>query len=211
MKEAQELLRLADARGSTIFSASATGLYGWVIAKEGRVQDGLLEMRRVLAAQTEAGWSSPTFGWGSLAEVYGMAGETSVGLELIEKALEQLSRTGEGIWEAELRRLKGELLLTENWRKRHEAEQCFRKAITIAQRQQAKWWGLRATLSLARLLMKQNRRDEAHSMLAEIYDWFTEGFDTADLKDAKTLLDELSDSSAVGAIIVASRAWRDSV
>jgi len=73
-----------------------------------------------------------------------------------------------------------------------DAEDSFRRAITIAQRQQAKSWELRATMSLTRLLMKQGRRDEARSILAEIYNWFTEGFDTTDLKDAKALLDELS-------------------
>ena len=72
-----------------------------------------------------------------------------------------------------------------------EAEKCFRKAIEIARGQSAKWWKLRATTSLAQLLSKQGRRDEARAMLAEIYNWFTEGFDTADLKDAKALLDEL--------------------
>jgi len=73
-----------------------------------------------------------------------------------------------------------------------EAEACFRRALEVARRQQARWWELRATTSLARLPAKQGRRDEARAMLAEIYNWFTEGFDTADLKDAKALLDELS-------------------
>jgi predicted ATPase len=73
-----------------------------------------------------------------------------------------------------------------------EAESCFRKGIEIANSQSAKWWELRATVSLARLLGDTNRRDEAYTMLAEIYGWFTEGFDTADLKDAKALLGELS-------------------
>ena len=72
-----------------------------------------------------------------------------------------------------------------------EAETCFRKAIEIAKSQSAKWWELRATVSLARLLRDAGRRDEARAMLAEVYNWFTEGFDTTDLKDAKTLLDEL--------------------
>ena len=72
-----------------------------------------------------------------------------------------------------------------------EAERCFRRAIEIARRQSAKSWELRATTNLARLLAKQGRRDEARAMLADIYNWFTEGFDTADLKDAKALLDEL--------------------
>jgi len=75
---------------------------------------------------------------------------------------------------------------------RAEAETSFRKAIEIARSQSAKWWELRATTSLARLLLDTIRQDEAHAMLAEIYNWFTEGFDTADLKDAKALLDELS-------------------
>jgi predicted ATPase len=73
-----------------------------------------------------------------------------------------------------------------------EAESAFRRAIEIAQQQSAKSWELRATMSLARLLAKQGRRDEARAMLAEIYNWFTEGFDTADLRDARTLLDELA-------------------
>jgi predicted ATPase len=93
-----------------------------------------------------------------------------------------------------LYRLKGELLLLRNLSGATDAENCFRKAIEIAQRQQAKSWELRATMSLARLLAPQGRRDEAGTRLAEIYNWFTEGFDTADLKDAKTLLEELSNS-----------------
>jgi predicted ATPase len=91
---------------------------------------------------------------------------------------------------AELYRLKGELLL-QDARGRPQAENCFRTSIEIAQRQQAKSWELRATTSLARLLRDTNRRDEARTRLAQIYGWFTEGFDTADLKDAKALLDEL--------------------
>jgi predicted ATPase len=94
-------------------------------------------------------------------------------------------------FEADLHRLKGELLLASG-APMTDAEDCFRTAITIAQRQQAKSWELRASLSLARLLMKQGRHAQARAMLAEIYNWFTEGFDTADLTDAKALLDELS-------------------
>jgi len=85
------------------------------------------------------------------------------------------------------------LLLLPNQSASAEAAQCFREAIVVARRQSAKWWELRATTSLARLLASQGRGDEPRTMLAEIYDWFTEGFDSADLKDAKTLLDELSD------------------
>jgi predicted ATPase len=91
--------------------------------------------------------------------------------------------------EAELNRLKGDLLLKQN--NTGDAEICFRRAIEIARTQGAKSWELRATISLARLLASQDRRGDARAMLAEIYNWFTEGFDTADLKDAKTLLEEL--------------------
>jgi predicted ATPase len=130
---------------------------------------------------------------GPLAEIYGKSGEATIGLDLIDSALEQVSRTDERIWEAELHRIKGELLLTEDLESCGQAEQCFRTAIEIAQRQKAKSWELRATLGLARLLAQQSRRDdEARAMLTAIYGWFTEGFDTADLKDAKVLLDDLS-------------------
>ena len=95
--------------------------------------------------------------------------------------------------EAETYRLKGELLLKQNDSSVEEAENCFRKAIEIASKQSAKSWELRATTSLARLLDTQGRREEARTMLAAIYNWFTEGFDTADLKDAKALLEELSE------------------
>jgi predicted ATPase len=90
-------------------------------------------------------------------------------------------------------RLKGGLLLKQDDSNAAEARICFQRAIEIARKQSAKSWELRATTSLARLLNEQGRRDEARTMLAEIYGWFTEGFDTADLKDAKALLDELTD------------------
>ena len=96
-----------------------------------------------------------------------------------------------------MHRLKGELLLSQNHSKATEAQSCFQRAIEIARKQSAKSLELRATMSLARLLAKQGNRDEARAMLTAIYAWFTEGFDTADLKDAKALLDELSvDSDA---------------
>ncbi len=192
LKAGEELIRLSDARGSSYFSAIATALRGWVLAHEGRAHDGLLEMSRALAAVAETGLNSRTFDLGPLAEVYGRAGQSGAGLELIERALERVSKTGERIWEAELYRIKGELLLIENAENQDLAEQCFRDAIEIAHRQKARSWELRATTSLARLLASQGHRDEARTMLAAIYNWFTDGFDTADLIDAKTLLDQLS-------------------
>jgi predicted ATPase len=110
--------------------------------------------------------------------------------------LESSDRTGDGELKAELWRIKGELLLLQDAQRgsnsQADAESCFRQAIEIARHQQAKWWELRATMSHARLLASLGRRDEARTMLGEIYTWFTEGFDTADLKEAKALLDELA-------------------
>jgi predicted ATPase len=98
-------------------------------------------------------------------------------------------------WDAEIHRLKGELLLKQNDSDAAEAQKCFGRAIEIARNQSTKSFELRATTSLARMLAKQGRRDAARAMLVEIYGWFTEGFDTADLIDAKTLLDQLAISA----------------
>jgi predicted ATPase len=100
--------------------------------------------------------------------------------------------TGERVWEPELYRLKGELLLQQNSDNQVEAESCFAQALTIARSQQAKSLELRTATSLARLWQQQGKRTEAYDLLAPVYNWFTEGFDTADLKDAKMLLDALA-------------------
>ncbi|MBV8452995.1 MAG: hypothetical protein JOZ29_12075, partial [Deltaproteobacteria bacterium] len=127
-----------------------------------------------------------------LAKGYGETSDPEQGLRIIDETLSDIERTSEYLMKAELHRLKGELLLMQAGANAAEAERQFRNAIDIARHQQAKSWELRATTSLARLLAKQNRRGEARTMLAEIYGWFTEGFDTPDLIEAKSLLDELS-------------------
>jgi tetratricopeptide (TPR) repeat protein len=126
-----------------------------------------------------------------IAENYLAAGRFGEGLNAVACGLELLEIYQARFSEAELRRLKGELLLLDGGDS-DEAEGCFREAIAVARRQEAKWWELRTTVRLAGLLRDTNRRDEARAMLTDIYNWFTEGFDTADLKDAKSLLDELS-------------------
>ncbi len=126
-----------------------------------------------------------------LARAYAEAGRIADGLETLGEALRLVQEIGERSHEAELNRLTGELLLISDPKAQPAADAYFRKAIDIAKAQSAKSWELRATTSLARLLAKQGHRDEARAMLAEIYGWFTEGFDTLDLKDAKALLDEL--------------------
>jgi predicted ATPase len=127
-----------------------------------------------------------------LADVYLAIGRPREGLEVVKEGLEFIRRGGSGFSVPELLRLKAELLLLSGTGATAEAAECFRDAIDLARRQSAKSWELRATMSLARLLAGQGRRDEARAMLSDIYNWFTEGFDTADLKDAKALLDELN-------------------
>ena len=127
-----------------------------------------------------------------LAEAYGEAGRLDDGLSALTEALAAAEEHEIRQYEAETHRLKGELLLKQDHSNVAEAQTCFQRAVEIARKQSAKSLELRATTSLARLLAKQGQRDEARTMLAEIYGWFTEGFDTADLKDAKALLDELS-------------------
>jgi predicted ATPase len=136
-----------------------------------------------------------------LAGAYGSAGQAEDGLAALAEALTVIDKSGERFYEAELYRLRGELLLTqkglrlqaEGFRgKKEEAEECFRKAIEIAQRQGAKSLELRAVMSLARLWQQQSKKAEARQMLADIYNWFTEGFDTKDLQEAKALLEELA-------------------
>jgi len=127
-----------------------------------------------------------------LAEACGRTDDSSVGLKTVSEDMSLMAAVEDRSHDADLRRIKGELLMMQGAESATEAERCFRTGIEVARAQKGKSLELRATVSLARLLAKQGRRDDGRVMLAEIYDWFTEGFDTADLKDAKSLLDELS-------------------
>jgi predicted ATPase len=113
-------------------------------------------------------------------------------MQLVEAAFEHIGASDERVYEAELMRLKGELFLQDSGGARSEAETCLRQALAVAREQKARAWELRAATSLARLWRDQGRRTEAHELLAPVYDWFTEGFEIADLRDAKALLDELA-------------------
>ena len=131
-----------------------------------------------------------------LAEAHGQAGQAEEGLATLAEALAFVEQTEERFYEAELYRLTGELSLQsqaagQKSKVEEEAEACFQKALDIARDQQAKSWELRAATSLARLWQQQGKTAKAHQLLSEIYDWFTEGFDTKDLQEAKALLEEL--------------------
>ena len=131
------------------------------------------------------------YGLALLAEVYGKEGQIEEGLNVLAEALAAVRSTGGYFYEAELYRLKGELLLQQVVPDEPQAEACFQQALDITRRQQAKSLELRAAMSLSRLRQRQGKRAEAYELLAPIYDWFTEGFDTADLQDARALLEEL--------------------
>ena len=153
---------------------------------------GLLRSARgwLLRPRARAGWRVHFHAL--LAETYSRVGKVEEGLAALAEALRVVEETGIGFCEPELHRLQGELLMARAPANPADAEACFRQAIDIARRQDAKSLELRAILSLSRLYLRQGRRVEARPMLAEIYGWFTEGFDTADLQEAKALLEVIS-------------------
>jgi len=183
------------------FSARSTwGIvpHGWALAMQGQAEEGIKQIHQGLATARATGTELfRPYHLALLAEAYGKAEQVEEGLTALTEALAAVDRTGEHMYEAELYRLKGELTLAQSSvqsleSRVEEAEACFHKAIAIARQQQAKSWELRATMNLARLWQQQGKKDEAGQMLAEIYGWFTEGFDTKDLQEAKALLEELS-------------------
>jgi predicted ATPase len=171
-------------------------LYGWVLAQQGKVQEGITQIEQGLRALHATGGELLRPYWlALLAETHGSMGQPAAGLTVLAEALTLVVTTGQQWYEAELYRLQGELLLQQNSDNQAEAETCFQKAMSIAQNQSAKSWELRASTSLARLWQSQGKRDEARELLEPVYSWFTEGFDTADLKDARSLLDELASTA----------------
>jgi tetratricopeptide (TPR) repeat protein len=174
------------------FRVAVGGIYlGWAEAMSDP-EHGLASMKHRLADFRATGSETMThYTLALIAEIIGRMRRFDEALSTIEQAFPIIEQTNERFYEAEINRLKGELLIARDSSDSASAEACFRTAIEIARRQKARSWELRATTSLARLL-RMDRRDEARAMLSDIYNWFTEGFDTADLKDAKALLDELA-------------------
>ena len=191
-ENAERVIALCAEHGLTDYWAWANSLRGWAMAEQGRNEEGIGQIQEGLAASRATGADvfRPYF-LCLLAEACLETGRLDDGLSALTEALVAEDEQENRSCEAETYRLKGELLLRQDQSNASEAQHCFQRAIGIARKQSAKSWELRATTSLARLLNEQGRRDEARTMLAEIYGWFTEGFDTADLKDAKALLDEL--------------------
>jgi predicted ATPase len=209
-EQAEAAMTLSTEQGFPLWVAWGTMLRGWALAKQERGEEGTSQIRQGMATfrATGAEVSRPYLP-ALLAEAYEKAGQVEEGLSSLAEALAAVDNSGERWYEAELYRLKGQLTLqkfqvssfkfqvphtphpTPYTQAEAEAEACFLKAIEIARRQQAKSLELRATVSLARLWQQQGKKEEARQMLAEIYNWFTEGFDTKDLQEAKALLEEL--------------------
>ena len=162
-------------------------LRGGAFLAQGAVDEAIACLREGLGAGV--GITQP-YGLALLAEALALTDKHTAALAAVEEGLQTQETTGQRTWDAELHRLKGIVLLGQN--KRDDSQSAFEEALRIAQRQQARAYELRASTSLARLWRDQGKRTEARDLLAPIYGWFTEGFDTPDLKEAKALLDELS-------------------
>jgi predicted ATPase len=196
--QAEALHALSTEQLFPFLVAWAKVVQGWSLAAQGLGEKGIAQLQSGLSEYRATGarlWVP--YQLALLAEAYGKAARIEDGLAALDDALAAVNETGERWYEAELYRLKGTLMLQSQvqcapGQVSEKAQVCFQKAIEIARNQQAKSPELRAVMSLARLLRDTGHRDEARALLAEIYNWFTEGFDTADLKDAKALLDELS-------------------
>jgi predicted ATPase len=211
-ERAEAAIALSNELGFQFWLTAGTFYRGWALAEQGQIEEGILQMRHGLDAFWATGAKlGQSYFLARLAEAYEKGGQADEGLSVLADALATVDNTGERFYEAELYRLKGELTLQQQSRLQSsefkvasaqpltptnqaevEAEAWFRKAIEIACKQQAKSLELRASTSLARLWQQKGKRTEAHKLLSEIYNWFTEGLDTADLKEAKALVDELN-------------------
>jgi predicted ATPase len=214
LERAEASIALATKLGFPSVLEMGTIMRGWALTKQEQGEEGIAWIREGIAAyQTMGVQLQKPHSLALLAEAYEAAGQIEDGLELLNEALTLVNKTGERFYEAELYRLKGELLLqsrtslgqvktgqdkSEETAPRPltpdpqaEAEECFFKAVEISRKQQAKSWELRAATSLARLWHQQGKRDEAHKLLSDVYNWFTEGFNTKDLQEAKALLESL--------------------
>ena len=192
LQHAESLLELARQQSYGFWIATATVCQGTCLARMGRSQEGIETLTQGLANFARMGTKNcGAFLMSGLAESHVAAGRTEDGLDILGEAFAHVKETGERHWEAELYRLRGEFLLLSGGSE-SEVEECFNQAIEIARSQSAKSLELRASLSLARFWQNKGKKSEARELLAGINGWFTEGFDTPDLIDAKALLEELS-------------------
>jgi predicted negative regulator of RcsB-dependent stress response len=191
LRWAEELLRISTERGFNMQFGAGNIMRGWCLGAVGRAAEGIssvlqgIEIWRATDAKLEIPFHLVT-----LAEIYGIAAQPEEGLNQLNEAAKLVEATRERWAEAEMHRLRGALLLSMH--DHTAAEDSYRHALAVARRQSAKFWELRAALDLARLWRDKGKRNEARNLLAPVYNWFTEGFDTPVLQEAKALLDELA-------------------
>jgi predicted ATPase len=189
---AEAAMRVARTQGFPFFLAWSTVLQGWALAEQGQEEAGMRQLHQGLTAWRATGAElTRPYMLAILAEMYGKSAQASAGLKILDEALAAVDRTAEHWWEAELYRLKGELVqqgADDGQQTMWTPETCFQQALVIARRQQAQVLELRAAMSLSRLWQQQGQRTAGPHMLAEVYSRFTEGLSTPDLRDARALL-----------------------
>ena len=185
-------ISMATEHGFALVLATGPIMRGWALVTEGQAEEGIRQIRQGLERYraTGTGFQLPHL-LAPLIEAYKKIEQPEEGLTVLAEAQALVEKTGERYYEAELQRLKGELLLVQSPNDPAEAETCFHNALEIARRQHAKSLELRTAISLARLWQRQGKEGDARQLLNDVLAWFTEGFDTADLRDAQALLNEL--------------------
>jgi predicted ATPase len=192
LRFANTILEFSRERGMPLFVALGTACRGWARAKLGEREEGIAELRRGLTDFSEQGNKTYVpFLQVHLAEIEVEGQDGDKALARIDEALTLVGATGEQWTDALLHRIRGEILLKRNLDDIAPVEEALLTAIAVAQQQEARSFELRAAISIARLWRDQGKRDKAYDLLAPVYGWFTEAFDTLDLKEAKALLDEL--------------------
>jgi predicted ATPase len=192
-EQAEAAIALATAQGFPLWVAWGTSFRGWALALQGQGEEGIAQIRQGIATcrATGAEVVVPYF-YTMLAEASAHLGHPADDLQALAEAHALVEQHEERWWEAEVCRLRGVMLLRQPGTPQAEAEAWLQRALDVARRQEAKSLELRAAMSLARLWQQQGKRQEAYDLLAPVYGWFTEGFDTADLQEAKALLEGLS-------------------
>jgi predicted ATPase len=192
LERSEATIALSNEQGFQVWVDYGTPLRAWALVMQGNTEEGIAQIRQIMtnkpAGITNSSW--PMI-YAPIVEAYGAARQTEVGLDMVAEALALVEKTGFRFYEAELRRLQGELLLKQAAPDNRQAETCLHRALDLARNQQAKSLELRAAMSLSRLWHQHGKKEEACRLLKEIYGWFTEGFDTLDLQEAKALLEEL--------------------
>jgi predicted ATPase len=190
LRFAEEVLVISREHGFALPFAFGNIVRGWCLGVMGQPAESISLIEQALNKFPSGAHLGAPFHLMALAEAYGTAGQPEEGLTRLAEAAELVEKTDERWAEAEMHRLRGTMWLSTN--KRDAAEESFNHALAVARRQSAKFWELRAAINLARLWRSQGKSQQAHELLAPVYGWFTEGFDTLDLKEAKALLDELA-------------------